>query len=93
MEHTNRDQVIVDVTSTVAGIHVNGVKDSDEVLLAQSVDIIANDELETSETTCHNLVTLVFKRFTNCHDNDSPSFVLDLLSTGLNNLLEALDHS
>ena len=41
LEHTNRNQVVIDVASRVARVHVNGVEHSDKVLLAQPIDVIA----------------------------------------------------
>ena len=52
---------ITDVAATVARIHVNGIQDGHEVLLAESVDVVTHDEFEASETACNNLVAFMFK--------------------------------
>ena len=93
LEHSNCGQIVVDVAACVAGVHVDGIEDSHEVLLAESVDVVADYQLEASEATSHHLVALMFQRLTNGHDNDPPSFIPDLLSTVLDDLLKTLDHA
>ena len=92
LEHTNGDQVVVDVAAGVAGVHVNRVEHGDEVLLAQSIDVVADDEFEATEATRNYLVTFVLEGLADGYDDYAPSFILDLLSTRLYDLLEALDH-
>ena len=43
LEHTNCNQVVIDVAASVARVHVNGIEHSDKVLLAQPIDVIADD--------------------------------------------------
>ena len=71
---------------------MNGIEDGDKVLLAQTVDIVAHDKFETSESTCNYLLALVLKRLANRHNNDSPAFILDLLATSLDYLFETFDY-
>ena len=93
LEHANGDQVVVDVTSAITGVHVDSVEYGNEVLLAKSIDVIADDKFETAEAASHHLVTLILKRLADGHYNDAPSFVLYLLSACLDYLLEAFDDS
>ena len=43
LEHTNRNQVVIDVAASVARVHMNGIEHSDKVLLAQPIDVIADN--------------------------------------------------
>ena len=43
LEHTNCNQVVIDVAACVARVHVNGIEHSDKVLLAQPIYVIADD--------------------------------------------------
>jgi len=60
LEHADGCQVVIDVVSCVGCVHVDRIQDCDKVLLAQPIDIVANDKLETSEALCDYLVTLMF---------------------------------
>ena len=93
LKHANSYQVVVDIAPAITGVHVNCVKDGNEVLLAESIDVVADDKLETAEATSYNLVTFMLKRLANSHYNDAPSLVLYLLSACLNYLFEAFDDS
>ena len=42
LEHSNCDQIVIDIASWIARVHVDSIKDCDKVLLAQAVNIIAN---------------------------------------------------
>lgn len=59
LEHSNRDQIVVDVAAAVASIHVNRVQHCHEVLLAKSVDVVTDNEFEAAESTRNDLITLV----------------------------------
>ena len=43
LEHTNRNQVVIDVASSVARVHMNGIEHRHKVLLAQPIDVVADD--------------------------------------------------
>ena len=70
---------------------MDGIQDCDEILLAQSIDVVADNKFEASESASNDKVTFMLQRFTYRNNNDSPSFVLDLLSTVLDDLLEAFN--
>ena len=93
LKHANCDQVVVYITSTVARVHVDSVKDSDEVGLGESVDEITDYKFETAETTSHNCVAFVLQRLANRHDYDAPTLIFYLLSTCLDNFFEPFDNS
>ena len=59
-----------------------------KVFLAQSVNKVIDNQLQTSEPTSNNQLTLILQRFANCYDNNPPTFVLDLLSTLLDYFFE-----
>ena len=40
---------------------MDSVQHRDEILLAQSIDIVADDKLETAEATCNDLIAFMFK--------------------------------
>ena len=61
LEHSNCNQVVIDVTSTVASVHVDSIQHGHEVLLAQSIDVVADDELKTAESTGHNLIAFMLQ--------------------------------
>jgi len=45
LEHSDGDQVVVDVAATIASVHVDCIEDCYKVLLTQPVDVIADDKL------------------------------------------------
>ena len=91
LEHSNRNQVVINVASRIACIHVDGIEDCDEVLLAQAINVVADHKFEAAEPACYDLVALVLQRLANGHNNDPPAFILDLLPASLNDLFKALD--
>ena len=92
MEHADCDQIIVDITCATACVHVNRVEHRHKVLLTQSIDVITDNELETTEATSHNLVTLMLEGLADRHDDYTPSFIFYLLPARLYDFLKALDH-
>ena len=64
-----------------------------EILLTQPVNVIAYYELETPESAGYNLVSFIFKRLANGYNDDSPAFILDLLSTCLDDFLKPFDYT
>ena len=44
LEHADCDQVIIDVASTIACVHMDGIQHSHEILLAQPIDVVADDQ-------------------------------------------------
>lgn len=92
MEHADCDQVVVDVAAWVARIHVNRIENCHKVLLTQSIDVVADDELEASEATSDNLITFMLQGLADRDNDDPPTFVFDLLAASLDDLFEALDN-
>ena len=92
MEHANRYQVVIDIAASIARIHVNGIQHRDKVLLAQSINVVADNELETAEATGYDLIAFVFQRLTNRNNDNAPAFILDLLTACLNNFLKAFEY-
>jgi len=60
-------------------------------LLAQAIDVVADDKLEAAEATHNDLIALVLQRLTDRHNNYAPALIFDLLSTCLDDLFEAFD--
>jgi hypothetical protein len=56
LEHINSCEVIVNVLAIIGSILVDGAQYSDEVFLAQLVDIVVYNQLEASEAGGNDLI-------------------------------------
>ncbi len=56
LKHPNSCKVIVDVLAIIAGVFVNRVKDSDEVLLTQFVYVMIDNQFQAFESSGNDLI-------------------------------------
>jgi hypothetical protein len=69
---------------------VDGLENSYEVLLTQLINVITHNELQTSESSGYHLLLIILRCFANCYYEYSPSIILNLHATCLDDLLNSL---
>ena len=66
------------------------MKDGNEVVLTQLVDVVVNDQLQTAEASGHHLLIIdQLGCLADGHDDEPPTLVAKLLPAGLDNLLDS----
>jgi hypothetical protein len=94
LEHSDRDQVVVDVASNLrARKQLDRTENSHEVVLAQSINKVVDYQFQATKATHDCLFIFEFESLADCCDDNPPSFVSDLLPALLDDLFKSLDYS